>query len=62
MKAERFEATPEFKHFKDVMRHVLAIPKERLDKLVRESKEASPRNGDPLSPGRKRVRRRKRPK
>jgi len=60
MKAEQFEATPEFKHFKAVMRRVLAIPKERLDKLVRESKEASPRVGNLRAPGRKRVQKQKR--
>jgi uncharacterized tellurite resistance protein B-like protein len=62
MKAEQFEAMPEFQHFKDVMRGVLAVPKERLDELVAKAKEESPRNGDPHAPGQKRQKRRKRAK
>jgi hypothetical protein len=58
MKAAPFDSTPEFKHFKEVMRHVLAVPKTRLDELVREAKETSPRNGDPNAPGQKRAKRR----
>jgi len=34
-----------------------SVPKVRLDELVREAKDNSPRNGDPDSPGRKRKRR-----
>ena len=37
------------------MRHVLAVPKKRLDELVREAKENSPRNGDPHAAGHKRT-------
>jgi hypothetical protein len=37
------------------MRGVLAVPKGRLDELVREAKENSPRNGDPHAPGQKRT-------
>jgi len=59
MKAAPFDATQEFQHFKDVMRGVLAVPKKRLDELVREAKENSPRNGDPHAPGQKRMKRRK---
>jgi hypothetical protein len=55
MKEPAFDSTPEFQHFKDVMRGVLAVPKQRLDELVREAKENSPRNGDPNAPGQKRV-------
>ena len=55
MKAAPFDSTPEFQHFKDVMRGVLAVPKKRLDELVAKAKEESPRNGDPGAPGKKRV-------
>lgn len=57
MKAAPFDSTPEFQHFKDVMRKVLAVPKNRLDELVRAAKENSPRNGNPDAPGQKRARR-----
>ncbi len=55
MKETAFDKTPEFKHFKEVMRGVLAVPKERLYELVREAKENSPRNGDSNAPGKKRM-------
>ena len=58
MKESTFDSTPEFQHFREVMRHVLAVPKTRLDELVREAKENSPRNGDPNSPGQKRAKKR----
>jgi hypothetical protein len=58
MKAEPFDSTPEFHHFKDVMRAVLTVPKTRLDELVRAAKEKSPRKGDPHAPGQKQVKRR----
>lgn len=54
MESKEFENTPEFKHFKKVMGEVIAVPKKRLDELVRAAKENSPRNGDPHAPGRKR--------
>ena len=54
MKAAPFDSTPEFQHFKEVMRAVLAVPKKRLDELVRKAKETSPRNGKPHAPGQKR--------
>jgi len=50
-----FDATPEFKRFKEVMRGVLSVSKARLDELVKAAKEDSPRNGDPHAPGRKRA-------
>jgi hypothetical protein len=59
MKVTPFDSTPEFQHFKEVMRAVLAVPKKRLDELVRLSKEASPRKGNPHAPGQKRAKRRK---
>jgi hypothetical protein len=60
MKVTRFDSTPEFKHFTEVMREVIAVPKARLDELVRLAKENSPRNGDPHAPGQKRTVKRKR--
>ncbi len=50
MKAAPFDSTPKFQHFKDVRRGVLAVPKKRLDQLVRVANENSPRNGDPGAP------------
>lgn len=59
MKAEpSFNSTAEFRHFKEVMRGVLAVPKERLDELVRVAKDESPRKGNPEAPGKKRIKRR----
>jgi hypothetical protein len=55
MKDGPFDAKPEFKRFKDVMRGVLAVSKKRLDELVQEAKEKSPRNGNPHAPGQKRA-------
>jgi hypothetical protein len=54
MKEPAFDATPEFQHFKDVMRRVLKVPKARLDELVHEAQRESPRRNNPHSPGRKR--------
>ena len=48
-----FEATTEFARFKEGMKHLLSVPKERIDQLVRESKEKSPRRDNPRAPGRK---------
>jgi hypothetical protein len=59
MKEPSFDSTPEFKHFKTVMRGVLAVPKERLDAMVQAAKEESPRKGDPDAPGKKRIKRRR---
>jgi hypothetical protein len=58
MKAERFDATPEFEHFKTVMRGILAVPKKRLNELVEAAKENSPRRANPHAPGQKRIKRR----
>jgi hypothetical protein len=55
MKAKTFESTPEFQHFRDVMRDVLAVPKACLDALVEAAKESSPRKGNPNAPGKKRA-------
>ena len=56
MKEPTFDSTPEFQHFKEVMRGVLSVPKARLDDLVKEAKKISPRKGNPLAPGRKKAR------
>jgi len=42
-----FDSKPEFQHFKNVMRKLIAVPKAELDALVKAAKEASPRIGDP---------------
>jgi hypothetical protein len=55
MKAAPFDSTPEFQHFKEVMRSVLTVPKKRLDELIRAAKENSPRNGNPHAPGQRRA-------
>jgi len=55
MRETSFDSTPEFKHFKTAMRGVLAVNRKRLDELVRAAKVESPPNGDPDSPGKKRV-------
>jgi hypothetical protein len=55
MKEPSFDSTPEFQHFRDVMRGVLAVPKTRLDELVQAAKDESPRKGNPHAPGKKRV-------
>jgi hypothetical protein len=53
MKDESFVSTPEFQRFTEVMRGVLAVPKKRLDELVAEARNNSPRNGKNNAPGRK---------
>jgi hypothetical protein len=53
MSERPFDATPEFARFKEVMRGVIAVPKVRLDELVKEAEKASPRRGNPHAPGRK---------
>jgi hypothetical protein len=53
MKEPSFDSSPEFQHFTEVMRGVLSVPKKRLDELVAEAKETSPRNGNRNAPGRK---------
>jgi hypothetical protein len=60
MKVEPFDSTAEFRHFQEVMRAILAVPKKRLDALVLAAKISSPRNGDPQAPGRKLVKKGKR--
>ena len=59
MKESAFDEKPEFRHFKETMRKVLAVSKKRLDELVQEAKEKSVRNGNPHAPGQKRAAKRK---
>jgi hypothetical protein len=43
-----FDQTPEFRHFKDTMRRVLAVPKAEVDKLLeREHKKKLMRKNKP---------------
>ncbi len=53
MKGPSFDSTPEFEHFKEAMRGILAVPKARLDELVAAARKDSPRKGLPDAPGRK---------
>jgi len=41
MKASAFEKTPEFVHFKDARRKLLAVSKSELDARVQESAQPS---------------------
>jgi hypothetical protein len=54
MKEPSFEATPEFQHFKEVMRGVLKVPKARLDELIRGARTQSTRTDNPSATGKKR--------
>jgi hypothetical protein len=56
MEPAPFDSTPEFQHFKDVMRKLIAVPKSELDQMVRAAKDSSPRKNNPHAPGRKAVR------
>lgn len=55
MKEPPFDSTPEFQHFKEVMRGIMKVPKARLNELVREAEKESPRKGNPHAPGRKSI-------
>jgi len=57
VKRASFNSTPEFQHFKAVMRKVLRVPKSELDEMVQASRDSSPRHGNPHAPGRKRSKR-----
>ena len=54
MKPGSFDSTPEFAHFTEQMRKLIAVPKARVDELVKLAKESSPRKNNPNAPGRKR--------
>jgi hypothetical protein len=55
MKEPAFDSTPEFQHFKEVMRGVLKVSKERIDELVHQASQHSARKDNPNAPGRKRI-------
>ena len=50
---KQFEATPEFRDFKNIIKRLLTVPKAKLDRKVRAAKKRSPRVGNPNAPGRK---------
>lgn len=54
-----FEKTPEFEHFKEAMRGVLAVPKKEVDRRLREASASSPSKNNPITPGRKRAKRKR---
>ena len=60
MKSIPFDSTPESKHFTDLMRKVLTVSKEELDRRIPAAKDASPRKNNPNAPGQKRAKRSKR--
>lgn len=41
--AADFEATPEFRHFKETMRKLITVPKAELDRQVKEYGKRSPK-------------------
>jgi hypothetical protein len=55
MKEPTFDSTPEFEHFREIMRGVLSVPKKRLDELVAEARNSSDRKGNRRAPGRKKA-------
>ncbi len=55
MKPASFDSTPEFALFTKQMKKLIAVPKARIDELVREAKESSTRKSNPLAPGRKKA-------
>jgi len=55
MKEPAFDKTPEFEHFKEVMRGVLAVPKKRLDELLQEARVES---SESVKPRKSRTRKR----
>jgi hypothetical protein len=59
VKSVPFDSTPEFKRFTEVMRKVLTVSKEELDRRVQDAKDASPRKNNPNAPGQKRTKRSK---
>jgi len=55
-----FDSTPAFAKFREQMRKLLTVPKSRIDELVRQARDSSPRKNNPSAPGRKRAKRIKR--
>ena len=37
-----FDSTPEFQHFRAVMKKLIAVPKAELDEMVKAAKDQSP--------------------
>jgi hypothetical protein len=62
MEPPSFDSTPEFAHFTEQMKKLIAVPKARVDQLVKQAQESSPRKNNPSAPGRKIVKRSKRSK
>jgi hypothetical protein len=60
MSSGSFDSAPEFARFTEGMRKLIAVPKSRIDELVKEARESSPRKNNPHAPGRKRNKRSKR--
>lgn len=60
MEPASFDSTPEFARFREGMTKFLSVPKSRLDPLVEETANASPRKADLNSAGRKPATKRKR--
>jgi hypothetical protein len=60
VKPASFESTPEFQHFREVMRKLIKVPKAEVDQMVHDAADASPRKKNPNAPGRKRAKRSKR--
>jgi len=58
MESASFDSTPKFTRFG--VAKLLSVPKSRLDQLVREAANASPRKADLNGAGRKRAKKRKR--
>jgi len=50
-----FDSQPEFQRFKSVMKRVVVVSKAELEERILESKEHSPRKGNPSAPGRKKA-------
>jgi hypothetical protein len=55
MKEPSFDSTPDFQHFREVMRSVLKVPKARVDELVTQAEKISPRRGNPQAAGRRKA-------
>ena len=51
--AKQFEALPEFRRFKTMMRRLLRTPKHELDRRIKAARIVSPRIGNHNAPGRK---------
>jgi hypothetical protein len=50
VKDASLDSTPEFAHFKEQTRKLIAVPKARVDELVQAAKDASSRKNNPNAP------------